>query len=262
MPPQQAQSQPAPRDPRQGGLHRAAAEARKTQKQKKRRRKEHPRASWFGRFLTQCALALGVFTGVAFGGVDHIVHFHGKKPATPIVQTAEASAPDPTIAWTVDINGDGVADLANPCSNMVRGEDAFGFGNFEASRDAGARKHHGTDIIAAPGAIVRAPIEGEVTKMGAVYRNSEKLRFVEITNEHSKLTTRVMYVTASVGIGDQVSAGEPIGFAQDLQQRYPGITNHVHVELRSQGRLLNPADYLPFFPGEQMRAQLPAPARS
>ena len=91
-------------------------------------------------------------------------------------------------AWTVDTNGDAVADFANPCSNYVRGEDSFGSGTFEASRDAGARKHHGVDFIAAPGAMVRAPIEGEVTRLGAVYRNSEQLRFVEITNEASKLT--------------------------------------------------------------------------
>jgi hypothetical protein len=43
-------------------------------------------------------------------------------------------------------------------------------------------------------------------------------------------------------IGRNVSQGEVIGVAQDLTNKYPGITNHVHLQL--QGSNLEGLDYI------------------
>ena len=39
-----------------------------------------------------------------------------------------------------------------------------------------------------------------------------------------------------------VRAGEPIGHAQDLNIKYPGITNHVHVQIEYNRKLVSPID--------------------
>lgn len=237
---------------------RKAAARQRTAYRKAPKQKIHNRVGgWLSRFVFQTTIALGVFGWITFGGADPILNWSRNAVEPKIVSEASANSVSNIAPWIVDVDGDGAGDFANPCQASVRGHDEFGSGLFQARRDAGARKHHGVDFVAAPGALVRAPIAGVVTELGAVYRDTAKLRFVEVTNEVTKLTARVFYVSASVTMGDHLAAGDVIGLAQSLQQRYPGITNHVHVELRNQGRLLNPADYLPFFPGQALRAELP-----
>ncbi len=150
------------------------------------------------------------------------------------------------LLWTIDINGDEIADFSNPTHGGVRGIDAFGSGDFGAVRDAGKRRHHGVDYVAEVGAPVRAPIGGRVTRLGDAYGGAGGLRFVEITNPVTKLTARLLYVAPSVVEGDIILAGEEIGAAQDLSARYPGITNHVHVELRdADAQLIDASERLP-----------------
>lgn len=56
----------------------------------------------------------------------------------------------------------------------------------------------------------------------------------------------MLYVAPAVAVGDVVVAGQEIGAAQDLNARYPGITNHVHVELRDpRQRLIDASEELP-----------------
>ncbi|HET7793474.1 MAG TPA: hypothetical protein VFL64_08820, partial [Rhizobacter sp.] len=37
-----------------------------------------------------------------------------------------------------------------------------------------------------------------------------------------------------------VQAGQPIALAQDLSLKYPGITNHIHLELSRDGKAISP----------------------
>ena len=137
-------------------------------------------------------------------------------------------------------------DLVNPTGHSLRGEDVYGAGAFGASRGGGARRHRGADYIAEPGEVVRAPIAGVVQRIGFAYRGDERYRYVELTSEDRTRDVRVLYVGPLVELGALVRAGEPIGRAQDLSARYPrGITNHVHVEMRENGALADPADVLP-----------------
>ncbi len=113
--------------------------------------------------------------------------------------------------------------------------------------------------MAAPGAPVLAPLSGKVTHIGFAYSDPDALRYVEIVNPETNFTVRVLYVAPTVAEGDVVSAGEEIGVAQDLAGRYPGITNHVHVELRdAHRRLVDASEQLPSAP--MLHAERPADA--
>jgi murein DD-endopeptidase MepM/ murein hydrolase activator NlpD len=137
-------------------------------------------------------------------------------------------------------------ELVNPTGHSLRGEDVYGAGAFGASRGGGARRHRGADYVAEPGEVVRAPITGIVQRIGFAYRGDERYRYVELTSEDQTRDVRVLYVGPTVQLGVVVRAGEPIGRAQDLSARYPrGITNHVHVEMRENGALADPASVLP-----------------
>lgn len=141
-----------------------------------------------------------------------------------------------TVWVGADLDGDGQPDVANPTGHEPRGTDAYGEGRFHASRDGGEREHEGVDYVSVPGQAVEAPISGYVSKIGYAYPDNETLRFVEIENPALHLTARVFYVDPNVAVGDAVSIGKPIGTADNLQRRYPGITNHVHLEVAERGR--------------------------
>ncbi|HEY9219468.1 MAG TPA: M23 family metallopeptidase [Phenylobacterium sp.] len=130
-----------------------------------------------------------------------------------------------------DVDGDGAADFANPTGKAPREHDSFGSGQFGASRDGGARHHEGVDYISDAGQPVVAPISGFVSKVGFAYDDDNGLRYVEITNPALGYVARVFYIRADVVVGQAVRVGTPIGEASSLQGRYPGITDHVHLEL-------------------------------
>jgi murein DD-endopeptidase MepM/ murein hydrolase activator NlpD len=119
--------------------------------------------------------------------------------------------------------------------------DPAGNGSFKARR--GSRIHKGVDLVCEPGDLVVAPFDGKITKIGYPYADDLSYRYVEITTE-SGLVCRIFYVEPTFTLGWEVKAGDQIGFAQDVSERYKldsrgGIryrTNqmlpHVHVELR------------------------------
>jgi murein DD-endopeptidase MepM/ murein hydrolase activator NlpD len=165
-------------------------------------------------------------------GARHVVRLRriSYRPATPFAPMTWEGA---------DFDGDGAPDFANPTGGMPRSHDAFGDGFFHAARDGGRRPHEGVDYDATPGQTVVAPIAGEVTKIGFAYPGDTHLRYVEIENPVLRLTARALYVDPSVREGDTVRLGQPIGTAVSLQRRYPGITNHVHLEIAEAGRKID-----------------------
>jgi len=140
------------------------------------------------------------------------------------------------LVWSgADIDGDGAPDFANPTGGAPRGHDAFGDGRFGASRDGGSRGHEGVDYVSVRGQEVTAPISGYVTKIGYAYAGSSDLKFVEISNPALGYIARTFYVSPEVKVGQAVRLGQPIGEAENLKRRYPGITNHVHLEVTEPG---------------------------
>ncbi len=89
--------------------------------------------------------------------------------------------------------------------------------------------------MAKAGQDVQAPISGYVTKIGYAYAGSSDLKFVEISNPALGYVARAFYVTPGVEVGQTVRLGETIGTDQSLQKHYPGITNHVHLEVMEPG---------------------------
>lgn len=119
-----------------------------------------------------------------------------------------------------------------------RGVDDFGSGAYGASR--GSRTHNGIDYCAQPSSIVHALTGGEVTKLGYPYADNINFRYVQIT-DHEGFNWRYFYVKPSVEVGDKVNADDSIGFVQDLNTRYKGITPHVHLEVKTDsGTFVNP----------------------
>ncbi|THD77552.1 MAG: M23 family metallopeptidase [Phenylobacterium sp.] len=196
-------------------------------------------------------LALGLALAVGSLGAAEAAARSGAlipPPAQPAVvqlidAPAQAQADTPVAAepaWQGrDLDGDGAPDFANPTGGPPRSHDAYGDGFFHASRDGGARPHEGVDYDDQPGQTVVAPISGYVSKIGYAYPGDSKLRYVEIENPALRLTARALYVDPSVQVGESVQVGHPIGAALSLQRRYPGITNHVHLEIAEDGQRID-----------------------
>jgi len=131
-----------------------------------------------------------------------------------------------------------------PLPGGIRGSDVKGNGAFDASR--GTRRHEGIDLVANPGENVVSPVDGVVRKTGYPYMLGDKKtpdpRFhsVEIEPPDGNVT-RLYYVKPSVKVGDKVVGGvTPIGKVEDLAPKHPGITNHVHLEIRDPKMIGNP----------------------
>ena len=45
-------------------------------------------------------------------------------------------------------------------------------------------------------------------------------------------------------IGTQYKRGDLVGSIQDLESKYKGMINHAHVEIRENGKLINPEKFL------------------
>jgi murein DD-endopeptidase MepM/ murein hydrolase activator NlpD len=212
------------------------------------------------------ALVIALFGGFVGLGAEAMAEAHAVGPAvqpTSVERTAAAvglpaqQAPQTVekLVWSgADIDGDGQADFANPTGKDLRGCDEFGCGTFGAERDAGGRRHEGADFDASAGQKVDAPISGFVSKIGAAYPGDGRYHYVQITNPALHYEARVFYVDPTVHEGQAIRIGQPIGRAHSLQPRYPGITNHVHLEIgRIGGRRLDPERFI----AEKMEAVQP-----
>lgn len=191
--------------------------------------------------LTGAALIAGAGHAAVRGRDAHDAGLRTATATTPVLQLFGRDEPESV--WTFegrDVDGDGAADFANPTGEAPREHDGYGGGHFGASRDGGSREHAGVDYEAEAGQTVVAPISGYVTKVGYCYGDEPGLRYVEIKNPALNLSARVLYVRADVKVGEAVRLGSPIGRAATLQDRYPGITDHVHLEIRDRGRTVDP----------------------
>ncbi|MBI1407738.1 MAG: peptidoglycan DD-metalloendopeptidase family protein [Caulobacter sp.] len=181
-------------------------------------------------FTPVAALALAGGNAVAARTPTITRLFKALRPPT------EAAAPVMRTVWRgVDLDGDGAPDFVNPTGQAPRDHDSFGFGAFGASRDGGARRHEGVDYAAAANQAVAAPMSGFVTKIGYAYSGDSSLKFVEISNPALGYVVRTFYVEPTVAVGQALRLGQTIGEAASLQAHYPGITDHVHLEILNAG---------------------------
>lgn len=181
-----------------------------------------------------------VFTPMVVAAMENPHKARGPSPVVQRLLAEMAAKPQrpvrKALVWSgSDVDGDGAPDFANPTGGLPRGHDEFGDGQFGARRDGGSRSHEGVDYVATAGQDVHAPISGYVTKIGYAYAGSSDLKFVEISNPALGYVARAFYVTPGVEVGQTVRLGETIGSVESLQRHYPGITNHVHLEVMEPG---------------------------
>lgn len=131
-------------------------------------------------------------------------------------------------------------------NQQSRGKDIgiYGSGQYNASRDGGKRKHKGLDIIAKSGQEVYAPFPCRIKRKGLAYKNDSHFKLLELEGlgQWSAYLVRVLYVKPMPMCQSEFAAGDIIGSAQDLWRRYPGIINHIHVEVYELGVEINPSE--------------------
>jgi hypothetical protein len=120
-----------------------------------------------------------------------------------------------------------------------RAVDPRGSGQFGALRDHGKRRHQGLDIKANPGEMILSPIDGDVVREAVPYPPFTGL-LIRGSGEYDGYDVKLFYVTG-LACGPCM-AGTPVGYAEDLNKKYPGITNHVHMEVRYKGKIVPPTD--------------------
>lgn len=176
----------------------------------------------------------------------------------------------PLTAFEVEPMTDGIwrlissvdAKLGLPWPGMIAGESVYlpgngkvrafhtkyGYGTFWTSRDGGTRSHVGFDAALTPGTEVLAPVTGWIEKVSNVYlKKNQGLRAIVIRNGGHE--AKVLYVKPHfyIGSGSFVVAGKTsLGFSQSLSSKYPGIPEHVHIQIQSpDGGYYPPTGKLP-----------------
>lgn len=117
--------------------------------------------------------------------------------------------------------------MRNPTGGELRGNDSYGSGAYLAGR--GNRPHRGRDYLGTPGQMVYAAIGGIMIRTARPYANSN-LSGCVIQND--KITVKMFYFKPTHGlIGKEVFEGQGIGIMQAISDRYPGMPDHVHLEI-------------------------------
>lgn len=131
----------------------------------------------------------------------------------------------------------------------IRHVDSYGAGHYGASR--GDRTHRGIDYYCTAGDKVlwSLPFEGTVTKFGYPYSDDLSYRYVQVTTEHPEgdgevkvFDHRFFYVEPNTELmyGMKITEGTVLGKSQGLGKRYHGIPNHVHYEIKCDGKYIDP----------------------
>ncbi len=134
-----------------------------------------------------------------------------------------------------------LTNITNPIKKgRIRKTDIWGKGQFGTPR--GQRTHNGLDIAVRPGQDVFAPIDGTVVRIAYPYAKDLSYAgvLIEGNGGHKEYTIKIFYIIPSIiMIGKMVKVGDKIGVAQDLTRKYPGITNHIHMEVRHNKLIVN-----------------------
>jgi hypothetical protein len=127
----------------------------------------------------------------------------------------------------------------------IRGQDTWGSGDYGAPR--GNHKHRGVDFECAKQMTVLSLKRGFVTKWGFPYNRDDTkkahFRYIEIEG-FADVKIRYFYVFPYVKPGDQVDVFQEIGMQQHLGGVWPGITEHIHIEVIVHGERIDPKEYL------------------
>jgi len=121
--------------------------------------------------------------------------------------------------------------------------DPKGDGHFGTSRTG--HVHQGVDLVVVPGEVLTSPIAGKVLRVTRPYADDPDYTGVVLFGEGFEVKIFYCHLIAGLHVGDAVERGEPFAIAQDISAKYGGgMIPHIHVEFRTGGALLNPANVL------------------
>ncbi len=113
-------------------------------------------------------------------------------------------------------------------------------GGYISSPFGDGRGHKGIDIAAPYGTPIYAAASGTVTDVGSGW-NGGYGNAVMISQDDGNVTMYAHQSSVAVKYGDYVVKGQLIGYIGSTGDSYG---NHLHFEVRSNGRFMNPADYV------------------
>ena len=105
------------------------------------------------------------------------------------------------------------------------------------------RTHNGMDFAAAEGTAVLAITDGTVSSV-----EHTQLEAAVVTIEHADGYVSIYKGLASdvlVEEGDTVKSGDPIGSVASYMPRERSEGPHLHLEIKENGKLIDPLTYLP-----------------
>lgn len=126
----------------------------------------------------------------------------------------------------------------------LRGQDQHGYGYFGASRSGGSRQHNGIDLVCAPGEAVFSPITGTVQRYANPYPGDS--RYGGILLQGEEFSAKMFYLSPVVPVGTKVRRGQQVGVAQAISKKYPGITEHIHLEAYQGSVLIDPSHLIEY----------------
>jgi hypothetical protein len=133
-----------------------------------------------------------------------------------------------------------VMGLAGMVTNFAIRNDSKGLGTFGAQRDG--HIHQGLDIRTTKGEKIKAPFDMSFAFTARVYSDDPKYLATEYKTKNG--TFRVMYMQPVTSKKD-FKQGEIIGIAQSISEKWGNtMLDHIHVEIRENGKLKNPANYV------------------
>ena len=124
--------------------------------------------------------------------------------------------------------------LVNPTGGEVR-VDSGGDGNYRARR--GRSEHHDLDFACEKGSSVLMPFGGLIKRLSYPYADDLRWKGVHIIGR--RIEVKLWYLDPiRENIGKEVPAGDRIGLAQDIGDKYEDCTPHIHMRIVSVDPLL------------------------
>lgn len=176
--------------------------------------------------------SLSVLTLLLFSACNQNNNPKKLKETDPLQNESRASSREDSLMTPM------AKEIVSGQKSRVR--DAYGSGQYGSSRDAGVRTHNGIDIIVAPGEKIYSPIKGNIVRQAMPYRNDPNYKGIVLKGieEWDGYELKIFYVEGL--FSGRANETAEMGFAQNLTLKYPGITNHIHVEVKYQGSQVDP----------------------
>lgn len=117
--------------------------------------------------------------------------------------------------------------FVNPTGKDIR-NDSKGLGYYGAPR--GYRKHNGVDFGCEKRQPILMPVDGIIVRESLPYHDDLRWRGVHIINPRVEIKMWYFLPDRNL-IGRRIMAGTQIGIAQDIGEKYEGVTPHIHLRI-------------------------------